>query len=81
MTVEAEAEAGVDLADAAADEESDPVDAVLLARPAVGHPSHAHIRYPLDQDTLARVPDHHDPDPDPLSRDILVVQGKVKKST
>lgn len=76
----AEAEAGVDLADAAADEESDPVDAVLLARPAVGRLSHAHIRHPLDQDTLVRVPDHHDPDPD-LSRDILAVQGKVKRST
>lgn len=73
MTVEAEA--GVDLADAA-NEEFDPVDAVPLAQPAVGRHSHAHIRHLPDHDTLARVPDHPDPDLDlDLFREILAVQG------
>lgn len=74
MTVEAEA--GVDLADAAANEEFDPVDAVPLVQPAVGRHSHAHIHLP-DHDTLARVPDHPDLDLD-LFREILAVQGEKK---
>lgn len=75
MTVEAEA--GVDLADAAANEEFDPVDAVPLVQPAVGRHSHAHIRHLPDHDTLARVPDHPDLDLD-LFREILAVQGEKK---
>lgn len=75
MTVEAEA--GVDLADAA-NEEFDPVDAVPLAQPAVGRHSHAHIRHLPDHDTLARVPDHPDPDLDlDLFREILAVQDRL----
>lgn len=72
-----EAEAGVDLAGAAADEESDPVDAVLSVRPVVARLIHAHIRHLPDQDTLAHVPDHFDLDP---SRNILAVQGKEKRN-
>lgn len=75
MTVEAEAE--VDLADAAANEEFDPVDAVPLAQPAVGRHSHAHIRLLPDHDTLARVLDHPDLDLH-LFREILAVQGEKK---
>lgn len=88
MTVEAEAGVGVDLADAVADEEFDLVDAVPLARLAVGRLSHAHIPHLPDQDTLARAPDldpdadpdpdHSDLDPDPdRIRDILAVQDHL----
>lgn len=76
-TTVVEAEAGVDLADAAAGEESDLVDAVPSARPAVAHLIHAHIRHLPDQDTPARVPDHFDLDPD---RNTLAVQGKGKRN-